>query len=289
MHGEELLAVVAGIDLSPMSRRVADRARLMAEASGVPLHLIHVLEPLDEAMIDGGLASLMRSHQREGAEKLAAWTRERSSVPVEMEVVNGSPSWTLVQRAKRAPLAVVGSSSIDSFSVGPVARRIARKSQTDTLVVRRQPRVQYQRVIAAVDFSEQSRVAVEHALTRFPDAELTVLYSLPTRFDPILSEAGLFEEEVTASREHRLARATERMEEFVSEWDASLKTLVVDGPPISTIEETLRRRSADLVVVASRGATSTRMVLLGTVAEGLVEGAPCDVLVARVPSQFRRP
>jgi nucleotide-binding universal stress UspA family protein len=44
-----------------------------------------------------------------------------------------------------------------------------------------------------------------------------------------------------------------------------------------------------LVVVANRGASATRMVLLGTVAEGLVGHAPCDVLVARCPALFRRP
>lgn len=282
-------AVVAGIDLTSMSRRVADRARLMGEAFGIPVHLVHVLEPVEEAMIDPGQAKLMRIHQRNEAEKLAAWTRERSSVPIELEVINGSPSWTLALRAKSSPLLTVGSSSIDNFSLGPVSKRIARKSQTDTLIVRRQPRVHYRKIIAAVDFSEQSRVAVDHSLTHFPDVDLTLLYSLPTRFDPMLADAGLFEEEVSASRAFRMKTANERMEAFSSRWDGSLRTLVVDGPPISTIGETLRRRSADLVVVGNKGASSTRMVLLGTVAEGVAEEAPCDVLVARSPAPFRRP
>ncbi len=272
-----------------MGRRVADRARLVAEQESLPLHLVHVLEPVEEAMIDPSHARLMRDHQRREATKLKEWTAGRSAVPVELEVVTGSPSWTLAQRAKSAALLVVGSSSIDSFSAGPIARRVAQMALVDTLVVRRQPRVLYRKVIATVDFSEQSRVSVDHALQHFPKAELTVLYSLPARFDPLLADAGLFQEEVTASRSHRLKRAADRMEDFVARWNGAIKTLVVDGPPISTIEETLRRRGADLVVVGSRGATSTRMVLLGTVAEGLVEGAPCDVLVARAPSQFRRP
>lgn len=272
-----------------MGRRVAERARLLAEESDLAVHLVHVLEPVAEAMIDPGQARIMRDHQRREAAKLADWVRSRTSVPVEMEVVNGSPSWTLAQRAKKAPLVVVGSSTIDNFSVGPVALNVARMSHTDALVVRRQPRVPYKRVMAAVDFSESSRVAVEHALDRFPAAEVTVLYSLPARFDPILADAGLFSEEVTASRETRLARARELMREFTAEWGGRVRTQVVDGPPISTIEEALRRRGADLVVVASRGATATRMVLLGTVAEGLVTSAPCDVLVARSPVKFRRP
>lgn len=272
-----------------MSRRVADRARLMGESFGVPVHLVHVMEPVEEAMIDPGHARLMRAHQRSEATKLAEWTRERSGVEVELEVTNGSPSWTLCLKAKSAPILVVGSSSIDNFSVGPVAKRVARKCQTDTLIVRRQPRVHYRKIIAAVDFSEQSRLAVDRALTLFPGADVTVLYSLPVRFDPMLADAGLFDEEVTASRESRLTRAAERMEEFAAPWGGQIRTLIVDGPPTSTIDETLRRRSADLVIVGSKGASSTRMVLLGTVAEGVVEQAPCDVLVARSPAPFRRP
>ena len=79
------------------------------------------------------------------------------------------------------------------------------------------------------------------------------------------------------------------MAEFVHVWDADLRTVIADGPTLETIDEAVRRRGADLVVASSRGATATRMVLLGTIAEGLLASAPCDVLIARVPSAFRRP
>lgn len=282
-------AVVAGVDLTAMGRRVAERAGMMAEATGESLRLLHVLEPVAEAMIEPSLARLMREYQLAEATKLAEWTREKARVNVDLEVVKGSPSWELTARGKTASLVVVGSSSINAFSVGPVAKRVARKTTTDTLLVRRQPRVPYRKVIAAVDFSEHSRVAVNRALALFPDADTTALYSMPSRFDPILASAGLFTEELEASRGARLRMAEDRMEEFTAPWDGDIRTLVVDGPPTETIEEVVRRRGADLVIVASRGASATRMVLLGTVAEGLVTEAPCDVLVARAKAPFRRP
>jgi nucleotide-binding universal stress UspA family protein len=284
-----LRAVVAGVDLTAMGRRVAERAGMMAKSSGVPLRLLHVLEPVAEAMIEPSLARLMREYQTTEATKLAAWTREKTGVEVELEVVKGSPSWELTARGKGAGLVVVGSSSINAFSVGPVAKRVARKTTTDTLLVRRQPRVPYRKVVAAVDFSEHSRMAVSRALSLFPEADTTALYSMPSRFDTMLASAGLFNEELEASRGTRLRMAEERMKEFTAAWDGDIRTLVVDGPPTETIEEVVRRRGADLVIVASRGASATRMVLLGTVAEGLVAEAPCDVLVARAKAPFRRP
>jgi nucleotide-binding universal stress UspA family protein len=281
-----LRAVVAGVDLTAMGRRVAERAGMMAESGGGRLRLIHVLEPVGEAMIEPSLAKLMRDYQIAEASRLADWLSQRTPVEVDLDVVKGSPAWELTAAGKTAELVVVGSSSINAFSVGPVAKRVARKSATDTLLVRRQPRVPYRKVIAAVDFSEHSRVAVDRALELFPEA---ALYSLPSRFDPLLSAAGLFTEELEASRGTRLRIAEDRMDEFTAPWDGIIRALVVDGPPTETIDEVVRRRGADLVIAASRGATATRMVLLGTVAEGLVSEAPCDVLVARAKAPFRRP
>lgn len=281
--------LVAGIDLTAMGRRVADRARILAEESGSRIDLVHVLEPVGEAMIGPGLARLMRDHQTFEARKTADWLAERTDVEVTLDVVKGSPAWELASRAKKADMILLGSSTVDAFTAGPTTRRVAEMALTDVLVVRRQPRVPYRRIIAAVDFSESSRVAVEQALSMSSEAEVTVLFSLPSRFDSLLAEAGMFREEMDASRGERLEAAKDRMLEFCQAWNGQIRTMVTDGPPNETIDEAVRRRSADLVVVGSRGATATRMVLLGSVAEGLIGHAPCDVLIARSPANFRRP
>jgi nucleotide-binding universal stress UspA family protein len=281
--------LVAGIDLTAMGRRVADRARIIAEQGDTTVNLVHVLEPVGEAMIDPRLTRLMRDHQTEEAHKTAVWVSERTDVEVKLEVVKGEPAWELASRAKKADLILVGSSTVDAFTAGPTTRRVAHMASSDALIVRRQPRVPYKRIIAAVDFSESSRVAVDRALSMSPDPEVTVLYSLPSRFDNLLVDAGLFREEMDASRGQRLEAARDRMLEFCQQWNGQVRTMVTDGPPAETIDESVRRRGADLVVAGSRGATATRMVLLGNVAEGLVTHAPCDVLIARSPANFRRP
>jgi nucleotide-binding universal stress UspA family protein len=281
--------LVAGIDLTAMGRRVADRARILAEEGDSTINLVHVLEPVGEAMIDPGLARLMREHQISEAREIADWLSRRTDVEVTLDVVKGSPAWELASRAKKADLILLGSSTVDAFAAGPITRRVAHMALSDVLVVRRQPRVPYRRIIAAVDFSEASRAAVERALRMSSEAEVTVLYSLPSRFDSMLAEAGLFREEMDASRRERMEAARDRMLEFTQQWNGEVRTMVTDGPPAETIDESVRRRNADLVVVGSRGASATRMVLLGNVAEGLVGHAPCDVLIARSPANFRRP
>lgn len=272
-----------------MGRRVADRARIVAEADGARLELIHVLESMSEALVPAPIAKLADQHRHATVAETAAWVRSRTEAEVVAEVVKGSPSWELTRRSKGADLLVLGSSAVDAGRVGPVTASVARMAHSDVLVVKRQPRTTYRRVVAAVDLSEASKTAVGAVLRRFPEAEVTAIFALPARFDSLLAAAGLFREEITASRSQRLEQAALRMEEFVEHWPGRVRPLVVDGPPQETIDETARRRGADLVSVASRGGGATRMVLLGSVAESVLHDAPCDVFVARVPAPFRRP
>lgn len=280
--------VVAGIDLTPIGRRVAERARVVADSHNLPLHLVSINEASSEAFLDDGLGRLLFERYQKNLVEVATWLRSRASVPVTYQALRGSIGWELVREAKKASIVVVGTSAVDVERCGPIARRVSIMSTGDVLVVRRQPRTPYRRIMVAVDFSSHSETAVEAALRWYPDAEMTAVFSLPDRWDPALAEAGLFDVEVVAARTTRLKLATERMEEFVAKWPA-VKSLVVDGAPPTAIDEVVRRRGVDLVVVANRGAGSTRMILLGTVADGVLETMPCDVHVARAEGNFRRP
>lgn len=281
--------VLAAIDLSPLARRVVERARVVAETTGADLTLLHVLEPLADTFVAAPVAERLRAHRTKEAEDLADWVRERTAGQVDLVVEKGSPDWEIVRHAKRGGLVVIGSSSVDSMRVGPVTQRVAEMAHADILVVRRQPRVPYRRVVAAVDFSEGSTQAVECAFRLAPDADVTVVYALPTRFDVQLVEAGWFPEEIDDSHRVRLDRAEEAMATFIQRWEGRVRTIVTDGPAPEVVGEVARRRSADLVTVASRGAGATRMVLLGTVAGQVMGAVPCDVAVARVRGDFRRP
>ncbi len=58
-------------------------------------------------------------------------------------------------------------------------------------------------------------------------------------------------------------------------------TVVLYGPPAESLAEAAAARSADLVVVGSRGRGAVARVLLGSVSDRLVHISPKPVLVAR--------
>jgi nucleotide-binding universal stress UspA family protein len=281
--------VVAAFDLSPVGRRVVDRARLIAEEHGSRLTIVHVTEAVDACFLYEDQVTRLVEYHRQQAQAVAEWLRGRSEVPVELLNPTGSVVREVMRAARDADLIVSGNSSVDIEQVGPVTRRMARKAPGSLLTVRRQARGPYRRVVAAVDLSEASRAAVDLALLVAPDAEITLVYVLPSRFDAMLAEAGVPEEHLAAFRGSRIDEAANALEKFAAPWGERVEPSAMFGPPPQAISEMVRRRSADLVTVASRGRDADSMVLLGSVASEVIRLAPCDVAVARVPSVFRRP
>lgn len=283
-----MTSVLAAVDLSTLSRRVTERAQLMAESHGVVLNLLHVAEPAADAMLSTEVSRMLVEHSRNSLDKLLEWARQRAAFDVTGEVIKGSPVWEIVRADKHAALTVIGSSSVDQAEIGPVAQGVATFGRNDVLIVRRQPRNEYRKVVVAVDLSSASLTAVDRAQALFPEADISVLFSLPTRFDAMMNDAGMFLEEVEESRLNRIERARSLLETAVAK-HGGFPISVVNGSPIEMIAEAVRRRAADLLVVASRGAGATKLTLLGTIALGTARATPCDVLVARVPGEFRRP
>ena len=281
--------ILAAVDLSPMSRRVADRARLVAEEHNAKLRLVHVWELPDVPLPDDMLERLYL-HRQSQAEDLLTWINARARCPVELDVRSGNVGTDLTRMSHRTDLLVTGTSSVDQTRVGPLTTRLARKSHSSVLSVRRRLDTPYRRAIAAVDLSDSSSTAVDLALELATESEtVTAVVSLPSQDEMILSEAGVVPEQLDLVRRKRISLLEERLEKFVAGWGGLVRTRVLDGPPAETVAEFARRRNADLVVLSSRGAANSNMVLLGSVAEATMWTVPCDVAIARVPGRFRRP
>lgn len=281
-------SIVAAFDLSPMARRVAQRARLIAEAHDAHLTLVHVAEDPDVTLPDD-LQERLRLHRHSKAEGLLTTMTAAASCEVDVKVIRGSIGVELGKLSRKADLLVTGTSSVATERVGPRTTRVSRKAHCPVLAVRRQPRRGYRRILAAVDLSDASRQAVDLALEIAPDSKITAVVALPENAEMLLAEAGVGVDELTSLRNERTTHLEEGIAKFVTEWGDRIDTRVVQGPPPTAIGELARRQSADLVTVASRGAGGSSMVLLGSVAEAVMQAVPCDVAVARVPGPFRRP
>jgi nucleotide-binding universal stress UspA family protein len=136
-----------------------------------------------------------------------------------------------------------------------------------------------QRILCPVDFSEQSRRALDHAaaIARAWGSSLAVLhvYQAPSPFDVVPGEGDAAENE-------REAAALRALRTFVSPvaGHVSVTCHAVHGTnarrPIVRETEAL---DADLVVIGSHGRSGLDRFLLGSTCDAVVRAAPCPVLV----------
>jgi nucleotide-binding universal stress UspA family protein len=140
--------------------------------------------------------------------------------------------------------------------------------------------VRPKRVIAAIDFSESSLLAMETALHLMPDTGgllwLLHVLEMPRGIDPI----GVLQPSIDELE----AEALERLQDLIPdnpEKEMSIERRVVRGSPAKTIAHQAKESEADLIVVGTHGRTGLARMLLGSTAEALLRKAPCQVLVVK--------
>jgi universal stress protein A len=137
-------------------------------------------------------------------------------------------------------------------------------------------------ILVPIDFSDCSKKALQYALplAKEHSAALTLLYVVPPAYgggEFATVDYALLEATMKEDGERELAKLV--VDEVRGE--VSADTLVRGGSPARVIVETARRLPADLIVISTHGRTGLKHVFLGSVAEHVVQSAPCPVFVVR--------
>lgn len=137
-------------------------------------------------------------------------------------------------------------------------------------------------ILVPIDFSDCSKKALQYALPLAKEhgAALTLLYVVRPAYGGRI-DAGIDYAQLEAGM--RVSGEKELAKLVVGEvrGEVSTDTLVRVGSPAREIIETARRLPADLIVVSTHGRTGLKHVFLGSVAEHVVQRAPCPVFVVR--------
>ncbi|MSN25046.1 MAG: universal stress protein [Geobacter sp.] len=145
----------------------------------------------------------------------------------------------------------------------------------------------FEKILTAIDFSENSEFAFDYAVTMAKqfESELTILHVINEPVDlrgfyvPHISFEQL-EKEIEEG-------AVKMMENFCSSKLASLqnyKTAIVSGIPYDEITRKAEEIGASLIVLGTHGRTGLDHILFGSTAERVVRSASCPVMTIRLPS-----
>ena len=136
-------------------------------------------------------------------------------------------------------------------------------------------------ILGPIDFSDCAKKALQYALPLAKEhaAAVTLLYVVPPAY-AVGDYGGIdyaqLETSIRAGAEKELAAVAEEVRGVVS-----ADSLVRVGSPAREIVEVARSLPADLIVISTHGRTGLPHVFLGSVAEHVVQRAPCPVFVVR--------
>jgi nucleotide-binding universal stress UspA family protein len=145
----------------------------------------------------------------------------------------------------------------------------------------------YRKVLVGTDGSKPSLRAVERAaeVARDSSSDLVILCAYyPTSEQEVERAQDELREEAfqvigSAPAEDTLREAADRAR--AAGLTSKVETVPVVGAPVSALLDEADKRSADLLVVGSRGLNTLKGRILGSVPSEVARRADCDVLVVR--------
>jgi len=282
--------LVVGFDGSEASVAALETAELLAASKRWPVHVVSVLPAMSSYRLElgnGGSPSEtdeLRLQLRDAALRDAigqyatrgAWTHQ---------VAIGDARELLVQIAEKraADLIVLGRSQREGLSrlvTGETTLNVARHSSVPVLVVdegMEKPVI----AVAAVDFGPACARAARMAVELLgKSGTLYLVYAE----EPIDLIPGTTIAPVVEHYPGEVVVLFRRLiEELKPPAGVIVETVILNGAPVSVIEEFCERIGADLLVTGTHGLSRAACFFLGSVSTGLARRSQIPVLIAPAP------
>lgn len=310
--------LVVPLDTSPLSEQAADKAAAIARATRATLHLVHVYEPRlpafdGGAVIDEQILALDRKQYERHLARVASDITKKFGCKTQVALLAGVPAREIAKYVRQlgADLVVAsthGRTGLSRAWFGSVADTLARETAVPVLMVRPQDGEMirqavdappFERILVALDGSDQSESVLadlralkvsdraEHLLVEVVNPVPLPLIDYPDAaiVNPMVQDPGATELEVARATKYLAGIARRLVREGAEKVDPVVHVASAAAP---AIVELARMFNADLVVMTSHGRGASRL-LLGSVADKILRGTHCSILLRRTPVAARKP
>ncbi|GEM_PF-1124981 len=293
--------IVASLDLSDYSPEVLETASNLAAKFGSDLYLLHVLEKkvfprelmgtfAQPSELEEVYSSLSEYAQQE-LHKYSERAREVLGKEPTIAVRQGHPVNQILEFLDEtgADLIVIGyHRKVPGIiaELGAVTEKIARHSPAHVYIVKEEFKIKS--VLAPIDFSERSKKSLEVAasISEKFGARLSLLYVLET---PKIDRESLpdtlkwkVDKFISTEGERERYQLEAWTKQLTEEGCCVVTSIFVDtGEPVRKILEYAEDEEVDLIVMATRGLSGLKRVLMGSVTEKVIRKSRQSVLVVR--------
>jgi nucleotide-binding universal stress UspA family protein len=216
--------------------------------------------------------------------------RADPKAPVEVEVRDGVPARTILQRAAELPADMIvlgshGRGGFERWALGSVAERVLRHARGPVLTVPARGALPsgpllFRTVLWASDFSGPATAALDYAVALADEGARLLLVHV-TAHEPEPGPPGSPPDAAT------------EMQQRAREWLCAavplearrripVETIVTAGRAHREIVRIAAEKGAELIVMGAQGADALERVIFGSTAERVVRSAPCPVLTLGV-------
>ncbi|TDD44312.1 universal stress protein [Nonomuraea terrae] len=273
-------AIVVGVDGSQAAKAALAWAADDAVRTGLPLRIVHVREPWRRETEP--TASNVRETMAEWHMLLLAESAEQArafapAAQVSTALATGAVVQRLKTEAETAVTLVVGGKGhgrLPTFAIGSVTAELAGHTASPLVVVRTFTMEQRGEIVIGYDGSPDADAAMAFALeqARFRAARIRVLHG--SRY-PALAPHPVGYGPVPMGETNELGGRLAHWREKSPH--VEMVETIVPGSAVSALVEA--SRTADLVVVGSRGRGGFASAVLGSVSHSVVRRARCAVAV----------
>lgn len=267
---ERLLACTDGSD---EGQNAVNQALALGQACGSKVYVVQVVEivPEFEAVVPDLRACLEAEIQRQKA--LTVSQAALQGVELDYRILHCvSPFSAILKEAEKIQPRIIimgryGRTALERLLMGPVTQRVIGLSPVDVLVVPRDARLAFRRLLVASDGSPYSAAALEEAIAMASRADAELLGVSVAQEEGDIPEA----QEIL----HGMLTAANR--QAVSFQGHSPQGL----DPDDGIIQVARDQRVDLIIMGSHGRTGLKKLLMGSVTERVIGQTPCPVLVVK--------
>ena len=286
MAKNEFKNILVPIDGSISCLRARESAALIAAKFNSKITVVHVISHEfmhPELAANYQLPSFVRDkidavYIKAGEKILRAAEEAFKDEGLEVEPIlirkSEDPADTILNLAKERSfdLIVIGSraeTQSERFELGSTTEKIALYSKTPVLIVKRKTKIG--KLLVAIDGSKQAKNAFKYVspLASKFNAEVTLLHVAETNL------AKLEPEVVKRISENILADVANTAEGII------INKQIEYGNPSEVINKVAKQENYDIVVLGSRGLSSVKRYLLGSVSEDVSMHAGRSVLIVK--------
>lgn len=285
MSGSTFNRMLVAVDGSPASLHALKETFRLVRAERGTVTAVSVVPPHDGELRLVGVSNIATLMQEPAEKALAEAARlaAREGMSLRTRVLQGEPHEAIVTLADEEgydliALGVKGHNLSETVLMGSVTARVIGYGATNVLVVPRESRLDWQRILVPVDGSASSRAAADLAFRLFDSygSQVTVVTvaDVPSHLYGISAQA--VDEILSESRQH-LDQIRQEAESREIDADYILR----EGEPAEILTDLAGKKGSDLIVMGSHGRTGLTRLLMGSVTDRVIKNSACPILVVR--------